>query len=63
MITIRQSSLALGVATPGTPFLSLIPGLGMRDALVTTLPVQVGRSRADGAAESAAAADDRLTVV
>jgi hypothetical protein len=41
MITIRQSSLALGVATPGTPFLSLIPGLGMRDALATTLQVQV----------------------
>ncbi|MDC0766137.1 MFS transporter [Streptomyces sp. HD] len=42
MITTQQSSLALGVATLGTLFLSLIPGLGMRDALVTTLLVQLG---------------------
>lgn len=40
MITTQQSSLALGVATLGTLFLSLIPGMGMRDALVTTLLVQ-----------------------
>jgi MFS family permease len=41
MITTQQSSLALGVATLGTLFLSLIPGMGMRDALVTTLLVQL----------------------
>ncbi len=41
MITTQQSSLALGVATLGTLFLSLVPGLGMRDALVTTLLVQL----------------------
>ncbi|KUM80287.1 MFS transporter [Streptomyces sp. ISL-22] len=41
MITTQQSSLALGVATLGTLFLSLIPALGMRDALVTTLLVQL----------------------
>ncbi len=41
MITTQQSALALGVATLGTLFLSLIPGLGMRDALVTTLLVQL----------------------
>ncbi|MFF4268686.1 MFS transporter [Streptomyces sp. NPDC001536] len=41
MVTTQQSSLALGVATLGTLFLSLIPGLGMRDALVTTLVVQL----------------------
>lgn len=41
MITTQQSSLALGVATLGTLFLSLAPGLGMRDALVTTLLVQL----------------------
>ncbi|MFG2131928.1 MFS transporter [Streptomyces sp. NPDC048751] len=40
-ITTQQSALALGVATLGTLFLSLIPGLGMRDALVTTLLVQL----------------------
>ncbi|KPI05551.1 major facilitator superfamily MFS_1 [Actinobacteria bacterium OK074] len=40
MVTTQQSSLALGVATLGTLFLALIPGLGMRDALVTTLLVQ-----------------------
>ncbi|MFJ7332325.1 MFS transporter [Streptomyces sp. NPDC101110] len=42
MITTQQSALALGVATLGTLFLSLVPGLGMRDALVTTLLVQLG---------------------
>jgi MFS family permease len=41
MITTQQSSLALGVATLGTLFLSLVPGMGMRDALVTTLVVQL----------------------
>jgi hypothetical protein len=30
------------VATLGTLFLSLVPGLGMRDALITTLLVQLG---------------------
>ncbi|MFF5185044.1 MFS transporter [Streptomyces sp. NPDC000345] len=42
MVTTQQASLALGVATLGTLFLSLVPGMGMRDALVTTLAVQVG---------------------
>ncbi len=41
MITTQQSALALGVATLGTLFLSLVPGAGMRDALVTTLLVQL----------------------
>ncbi|MGQ4388776.1 MFS transporter [Streptomyces sp. SAS_270] len=41
MITTQQSALALGVATLGTLFLGLIPGMGMRDALVTTLLVQL----------------------
>lgn len=41
MVTTQQSSLALGVATLGTLFLSLIPGMGMRDALVTALLVQL----------------------
>ncbi|MFI1754601.1 MFS transporter [Streptomyces sp. NPDC020571] len=41
MVTTQQSSLALGVATLGTLFLSLTPGMGMRDALVTTLLVQL----------------------
>ncbi|MEV1019084.1 MFS transporter [Streptomyces sp. NPDC050264] len=42
MTTIQQAALALGVATLGTLFLSLAPSLGMRDALVTTLLVQLG---------------------
>ncbi|NEA61109.1 MFS transporter [Streptomyces sp. SID12488] len=42
MVTTQQAALALGVATLGTLFLSLAPGMGMRDALVTTLVVQVG---------------------
>ncbi|MEU5279789.1 MFS transporter [Streptomyces asoensis] len=42
MVTTQQTSLALGVATLGTLFLSLVPGTGMRDALVTTLAVQLG---------------------
>ena len=41
MITTQQSALALGVATLGTLFLSLVPGMGMRNALVTTLLVQL----------------------
>ncbi|GHG92120.1 MFS transporter [Streptomyces lanatus] len=41
MITTQQSALALGVATLGTLFLSLAGGVGMRDALVTTLLVQL----------------------
>jgi hypothetical protein len=41
-MTTQQSSLALGVAALGTLFLSLIPALGMRDALVTTLLAQLG---------------------
>ncbi|MER6342892.1 MFS transporter [Streptomyces sp. NPDC001595] len=41
MITTQQSALALGVAGLGTLFLSLVPGLGMRDALVVTLLAQV----------------------
>ncbi|MEU7058611.1 MFS transporter [Streptomyces sp. NPDC046197] len=41
MVTTQQSSLALGVATLGTLFLSLVPAMGMRDALVTTLLVQL----------------------
>ncbi|MEH0578899.1 MULTISPECIES: MFS transporter [Streptomyces] len=41
MVTTQQTSLALGVATLGTLFLSLVPGMGMRDALVTTLAVQL----------------------
>ncbi|WP_369236991.1 MFS transporter [Streptomyces sp. R21] len=41
MITTQQSALALGVATLGTLFLSLVPGMGMRDALMTTLLVQL----------------------
>ncbi|CAM5678569.1 MFS transporter OS=Streptomyces fumanus OX=67302 GN=GCM10018772_02950 PE=4 SV=1 [Streptomyces fumanus] len=42
MITTQQSALALGVATLGTLFLSLTPATGMRDALLTTLLVQLG---------------------
>ncbi|MFF7387418.1 MFS transporter [Streptomyces scabiei] len=41
MITTQQSALALGVATLGSLFLGLVPGMGMRDALVTTLLVQL----------------------
>ncbi|MEU1510701.1 MFS transporter [Streptomyces sp. NPDC005811] len=41
MVTTQQASLALGVATLGTLFLSLVPGSGMQDALVTTLAVQM----------------------
>lgn len=41
MVTTQQSALALGVATLGTLFLSLIPGMGMRDALAITLLAQL----------------------
>ncbi|MDT0465920.1 MFS transporter [Streptomyces gibsoniae] len=41
MITTQQSALALGVATLGSLFLSLVSDWGMRDALVTTLLVQL----------------------
>ena len=41
MVTTQQSALALGVATLGSLFLSLVPGHGMRDALVTTLLAQL----------------------
>ncbi|WP_432156999.1 MFS transporter [Streptomyces sp. bgisy153] len=40
MTTTQQASLALGVATLGTLFLTLTPHTGMRDALLTTLLVQ-----------------------
>ncbi|MEU2619967.1 MFS transporter [Streptomyces sp. NPDC007157] len=42
MVTTQQSALALGVATLGTLFLSLVPHQGARDALVVTLLVQLG---------------------
>ncbi|MFJ9115792.1 MFS transporter [Streptomyces sp. NPDC102394] len=42
MMTTQQSALALGVAALGTLFLSLVPGSGMRDALVVTLLAQLG---------------------
>ncbi|MFI7337994.1 MFS transporter [Streptomyces sp. NPDC050085] len=42
MTTTQQAALALGVATLGSLFLSLAPGLGMRDALVVTLLIQLG---------------------
>ena len=41
MVTTQQSSLALGVATLGTLFLSLAGSVGMRDALVTAILIQV----------------------
>jgi MFS family permease len=41
MTTTQQASLALGVATLGTLFLSLTPAVGMRDALLVTLLVQL----------------------
>ncbi|MFL1903220.1 MFS transporter [Streptomyces tauricus] len=41
MITAQQSALALGVATLGTLFLTLVSGRGMGDALATTLLVQL----------------------
>ncbi|GGW38362.1 MFS transporter [Streptomyces lucensis JCM 4490] len=41
MVTTQQSALALGVATLGTLFLTLVPHVGMRDALVTALLAQL----------------------
>ncbi|MGK5628499.1 MFS transporter [Streptomyces sp. URMC 123] len=41
MVTFQQSSLALGVATLGTLFLSLESTWGMRNALITTVSVQL----------------------
>ncbi|MER6537439.1 MFS transporter [Streptomyces sp. 900105755] len=41
MVTTQQAALALGVATLGTLFLSLVPNQGVRDALVITLLVQL----------------------
>ncbi|MGW3492220.1 MFS transporter [Streptomyces sp. NPDC001020] len=41
MATTQQSALALGVATLGSLFLALVPGMGMRDALVITLLTQL----------------------
>ncbi|MGW1282855.1 MFS transporter [Streptomyces sp. NPDC002586] len=38
--TLQQSYLAVGVATLGSLFLSLVPGLGMRQALAVVLAVQ-----------------------
>jgi MFS family permease len=38
--TLQQSCLAIGVATLGSLFLSLVPGLGMREALAVVLAVQ-----------------------
>ncbi|WP_099053202.1 MFS transporter [Streptomyces griseochromogenes] len=38
--TLQQSCLAVGVATLGSLFLSLIPGLGMREALAVVLALQ-----------------------
>lgn len=39
--TVQQSCLAVGVATVGSLFLALVPGLGMRDAFVSALGVQL----------------------
>ncbi|MBT2408610.1 MULTISPECIES: MFS transporter [unclassified Streptomyces] len=41
MITAQQSSLALGVATLGSLFLALAPTAGLREAVSTTLLVQL----------------------
>ncbi|GGU76253.1 MFS transporter [Streptomyces filipinensis] len=38
--TLQQSCLAVGVATLGSLFLSLVPGVGMREALAVVLAVQ-----------------------
>ncbi|AOR34472.1 MFS transporter [Streptomyces fodineus] len=40
--TLQQSCLAVGVAALGSLFLSLVPGLGMREALAVVLAVQAG---------------------
>ncbi|MEU1015709.1 MFS transporter [Streptomyces sp. NPDC005900] len=39
--TVQQSCLAVGVATIGSLFLALVPGLGMRDAFVVVLGAQL----------------------
>ncbi|MFG2646878.1 MFS transporter [Streptomyces sp. NPDC048436] len=39
--TVQQSCLAIGVATLGSLFLALVPGLGMRDAYVIVLGAQL----------------------
>ncbi|WAL95395.1 MFS transporter [Streptomyces sp. Je 1-369] len=39
--TVQQSCLALGVATVGSLFLALVPDIGMRDAFVGALGVQL----------------------
>ncbi|MET9292462.1 MFS transporter [Streptomyces sp. NPDC003077] len=41
LVTSQQSGMALGVATLGTLFLSLLPSFNMRDALVTVLLTQL----------------------
>ncbi|MFJ7056326.1 MFS transporter [Streptomyces microflavus] len=41
MTTTQQAALALGVATLGTLFLALVPGPGMREALIVRLLVQL----------------------
>ncbi|MEV0371894.1 MFS transporter [Streptomyces sp. NPDC050636] len=41
MVTTQQSGLALGVATLGTLFFSLLPSLGIRDALIAALLAQL----------------------
>ncbi|MFG2137469.1 MFS transporter [Streptomyces sp. NPDC048650] len=41
MVTTQQSGLALGVATLGTLFLTLLPSLGIRDALLAALLTQL----------------------
>ncbi|MFI9718399.1 MFS transporter [Streptomyces sp. NPDC052396] len=43
-VTAQQSFMALGVATLGTLFLSLVPSVGMGDALTATLGVQLAAS-------------------
>jgi hypothetical protein len=41
MVTTQQSALALGVATLGTLFLTLVPRVGMREALLVALLAQL----------------------
>ncbi|MGX1850293.1 MFS transporter [Streptomyces sp. NPDC055299] len=41
MVTTQQSGMALGVATLGTLFLSLLPSVGIRDALLAALLTQL----------------------
>nr|WP_078972018.1 MFS transporter [Streptomyces sp. WM6368] len=42
MITAQQSAVAIGVATLGSLFLALVPTAGVREAVSTTLLVQLG---------------------